>query len=147
MRREPFPEIDINHPNISPEPSGGCWIWTAGVNGGGYGCFKRLGRVYTVHRTAYEQRNGQTNKWVLHKCDNRRCCNPDHLYTGDVRDNGADMARRNRNAQQRRLDAASVRVIRQLSQEGESQMQLARRFGVGRHTVREAIAGRTWRHV
>jgi hypothetical protein len=30
-------------------------------------------------------------KLILHKCDNRTCCNPDHLFTGSHQDNLDDM--------------------------------------------------------
>jgi ATP-dependent Clp protease ATP-binding subunit ClpA len=28
--------------------------------------------------------------WILHRCHNEPCCNPDHLYVGDAMDNAQD---------------------------------------------------------
>jgi HNH endonuclease len=57
----------------------GCWPWKGGMNGG-HGCF------YTKHtrqanRIAWAVVNGPipAGMSIVPTCDNRRCCNPDHL--------------------------------------------------------------------
>jgi hypothetical protein len=35
-------------------------------------------------------------KWVLHKCDNQCCINPDHLFVGTRQDNIDDMCKKGR---------------------------------------------------
>lgn len=44
------------------------------------------------HRSAYEIVNGPipTGLWVLHRCGNKKCCNPKHLFLGTARDNSDD---------------------------------------------------------
>jgi len=60
----------------------GCWEWTGACNSGGYGQLCVLGHMRRVHRVAYELWNGPIPKglYVLHRCNNIRCCNPAHLY-------------------------------------------------------------------
>lgn len=60
----------------------GCWEWTGGDNGDGYGyvSIRDRGNVL-VHRFVYETLRGpvSTDLHLHHECQNRRCCNPDHL--------------------------------------------------------------------
>jgi len=85
---------------------GECWpIYGASTNGG-YAVIK-LGsmangtrRQDLAHRLSYQTFIGPIPEglWVLHKCDNRRCINPDHLFLGTAKDNTADMMSKERNA-------------------------------------------------
>ncbi len=51
-----------------------------------------------AHREAYKLAHGRIprGKLVLHKCDTRRCINPEHLYAGTAAQNTDDMLRRGR---------------------------------------------------
>lgn len=71
----------------------GCWIWLGQENHKGYGRIRPVGnRKYYTHRFAWEMKNGEIpqDKMVLHKCDIRTCCNPDHLYLGTHQENMRD---------------------------------------------------------
>ena len=75
----------------------GCWNWTGTKNLNGYGKMTMRDsnhvRYYsTAHRESYIFYNGPiiNNMYVLHKCDNPSCCNPDHLYLGTNSDNQKD---------------------------------------------------------
>lgn len=79
----------------------GCHVWSGSVGFSGYGQVSVEGRTWSAHRLAYEIANGPIAQdapkwWVLHKCDNPACCNPDHLYLGDAKDNANDMIDRKR---------------------------------------------------
>jgi HNH endonuclease len=77
----------------------GCWNWTRAIDAAGYGAFTVAQRVRKAHRAAFEVFRGQVvprGQPILHHCDNRRCCNPQHLYAGTMADNTADMMRRGR---------------------------------------------------
>ena len=72
----------------------GCWEWAKAINTNGYGVMGVNGHdVESCHRVSWTLLNGPipNNKMVLHKCDNKKCVNPDHLYIGDVKDNARDL--------------------------------------------------------
>jgi len=70
----------------------GCWNWT-GSTQNGYGQLNDKGRVFRVNRLAAHFWLGfdiESDKLILHKCDNKKCFNPEHLYIGDKGDNSKD---------------------------------------------------------
>ena len=78
------------------------WSWKGGLDTPGYGQF-RIGSVMVrAHRIAYFLRHKKLptyNKngdklFVCHHCDNKLCCNPDHLFLGTREDNFIDAHRK-----------------------------------------------------
>lgn len=81
----------------------GCWLWTGSTNHNGYGKLWVMNADGTrskvrAHRLSYELHKGPIPKGVLvlHRCDNRTCTNPDHLYLGTHWDNAYDAVKRGR---------------------------------------------------
>lgn len=80
----------------------GCWEYKVHRHSNGYGVVHTGGRfrskVTMVHRIIFSHYFGEIpkDKIVCHKCDNRPCCNPEHLYLGTYKDNYKDMLERNR---------------------------------------------------
>lgn len=137
----------------------GCWNWTGATNDG-YGMMiigsRWMGtrEVERVHRLSYTLFNGPIpdGKYALHKCDNRRCFNPDHLYLGDHAQNMADKVARGRQSPHRgednpraKLSARQVFEIREAYATGEfSFVKLGKAYGVGPSTIGGIVAGRLW---
>lgn len=66
---------------VAPEPNTGCWLWTASVDGGGYGKIVEHGVLKGAHRVSYELNVGTIPEGLDldHLCRVRSCVNPDHL--------------------------------------------------------------------
>lgn len=76
-----------------------CWNWTASADRFGRGRIWANGRSESSPRIAWELHHGRAvprSLLVLHTCDNPRCCNPKHLWTGTYRDNMLDMVEKGR---------------------------------------------------
>lgn len=77
-----------------------CWDSKIGRDSDGYGITARAdGTSARMHMMAFAIANNKIDKYgcptgvkglVLHRCNIRCCCNPNHLYEGDIFDNAAD---------------------------------------------------------
>lgn len=138
--------------------SNGCWNWVGGISSAGYGQF-RLGYkkpMVGAHRYSYQISTGVdvSGRVICHRCDNRRCVNPKHLFVGTQADNMQDMVDKRRSCYgtkntNAKLTESKVVKIRELYATGRfSQNELANKFGIASHrTIASAISGRTWAHV
>lgn len=66
----------------------------------GYIRLHRGKKLIRLHRYIYEMKYGKIPKglFACHKCDNRVCLNPEHIFLGDNKDNMNDMMNKNRQA-------------------------------------------------
>ena len=80
------------------DPASGCHIWQGSLNRQGYGQLSFRGRPAGAHRVAWIIKRGPiaNGLYVCHRCDERRCCNPDHMFLGTHTENMADMKAKNR---------------------------------------------------
>lgn len=80
-----------------------CWPWLTGCDADGYGQFWRNNVNERANRVVWELIHGEIPKdqwgftlYVLHTCDNPKCCNPKHLWIGTPGDNTKDTSRKGR---------------------------------------------------
>ena len=78
----------------------GCFIWTGNTNRQGYGQSGFRTVLVPNHRQMYRINHDmvelQTEQFVCHTCDERRCWNPDHLWLGTCADNQLDAVKKGR---------------------------------------------------
>jgi hypothetical protein len=123
--------------------SGECWIWIGAVHKGGYGVFQIRRRSQRAHRIAWEMseaRRVPDGLVICHRCDNRRCVNPKHLFLGTHGDNNRDTVSKGRWRKgpnvhgeancTAKLSNADVALIRAAPKRQVTAKQLAERFGV-----------------
>lgn len=127
-----------------------CWEWTGEIKPEGYGIIreKRTKKIY-VHRLSYEIHKGQIPKgfYVCHKCDNRSCVNPEHLFAGTPTDNNHDMFKKGRNSAIK-LNEHKVKEIKKLINEGNiSLRKIAKIYGVHHINISKIKNGIVWKHV
>ncbi len=139
----------------------GCVTFGGFINSSGYGHIGTgslrdgtLGLTRT-HRASWEFFRGPIPKgqYVLHHCDNRACCNPEHLFLGSAADNTADMMAKARNKGKvfrgedhwaAKLKVADVLYIRESSLPTKA---LAEKYGVSCEQINGIKRKSTWRHV
>jgi hypothetical protein len=134
-----------------------CLIWTGYHYPDGYGGIFLHGKRRRVHRVSYELHKGPIppGMMVLHACDVRDCCNPDHLSLGTAADNAADMVARNRQAKGKqngrtRLSEEDVIAIRRAYRPRSptrGNAALARQYGVSPATISYVVSHRHWTHI
>lgn len=80
------------------EKTDDCWIWKGGINFWGYGQMNFNGRNTGAYRVSWILHNDEIpgKLFVLHKCDNPLCVNPDHLFLGTQKDNIQDCIKKGR---------------------------------------------------
>lgn len=148
-----------------------CWNWTAGLDKkDGYGVFDlhRLGRSMRAHRVSFLLDRGflPHAAFICHKCGNRTCVNPRHLYAGNAQTNAADTIAHGRttkgiNPQMidpdcvpkgedhlwSKLKVEDVRKIRKLCIRGVSLWKIAKMFNVTHGAILHIVNGRNWKSV
>lgn len=124
-----------------------CWEWT-GNCAKGYGKIGiggKHGATLPTHRVSWEIHHGLIPEglWVLHKCDNPKCVNPNHLFLGTASDNAKDMAAKNRNKNgTTKLTVENVVQIRSMNQLPHG--KIAAIFSVSRPTISRILSEKTW---
>lgn len=130
----------------------GCWEWTArthkgyGQMGGGS---KRGDYIKPAHRISWEIHFGPIpdGLWVLHKCDNRKCVNPDHLFLGTVLDNTRDMDSKGRGARgiKHPITKLNEEQVLKIKSSTDPITTLAERFNVTPGLIRQIYKGIIWK--
>lgn len=137
----------------------GCWEWTAHVGKvDGYGriLLAPRGKTVAVHRFSWQIHFGEPPRelHVCHKCDNRRCVRPDHLFLGTDQDNCDDKIAKGRGSHgvnydpvTKKLTEEKVMAIRRGLREGESLSALGRLYGVRPSTIANIRDRVTWKRI
>lgn len=132
-----------------PEPNSGCWIWLGSISAGGYARIT-VNRSVNAHRISYAAYVDDilSDLHVLHRCDNRCCVNPEHLFLGSNRDNIADKVAKGRQARNAGIKHPSVKLTEEQAlavyADQRPFSEIARSFGLTRGTVVGIKSGKSW---
>lgn len=139
-----------------------CWEWNGRLQQG-YGMTGWDGGNYRTHRIALvtlglldspaAPKDRRAHGFVLHECDNRRCCNPTHLRVGTCLENNRDCIDKKRavfvNGERHgsaKLNTELIREIRSLRGKFP-QSDLARKYGVSQSRISAIQREVSWRSV
>jgi len=136
---------------VDPAPSECCWEWTACKFPLGYGQFKLNYRNLSAHRVAYTLAKSEIpdDLIVRHTCDNRLCCNPDHLILGTHTDNMADRQERNRQAkgEQHSKSKLTAKQVMEIYSSLLPRNELAKLYNISKRNVFYIKSKQRWKHL
>lgn len=150
----PYREIETFNAKVKVGSDADCWLWAGAKQRAGYGHFRnQSGKTITASRFAYELAYGciAAGLHVLHRCDNRACVNPSHLFLGTHNENMADMAIKGRTTRgeknhSAKLTADQVLEIRSL-RGVVRQKDVAAKFGLNITYVSHIWTRQSWKHI
>lgn len=129
--------------------------------GGSNGAYSRVlvgtratGRKHVyAHRLVWETLNQPLlpGQCVLHRCDNPKCINPEHLFVGTQADNMKDMASKGRGGAPRGAKHLSAKLTEEQAKyvlaSSANSSALAKELGVTYQTIYALRTGITWKHL
>ncbi len=142
---------------VRVEKTSNCWKWIGATQPDGYGSVTFHGQRWPAHKFAFFLTHGKVTKglFILHKCDNKGCVNPDHLYEGTTKDNARDASQRGRLNPHRGESCSTSKLTTQNVIEIRKRYRwykvpaslLAKEYGVCRQLINGIIARKKWAHV
>lgn len=142
-----------------------CWPWTGAISSNGYGSVGYSNRICGAHRVAaYLSGIILSPVWepslrertlVLHTCDNPLCCNPNHLFVGNFKDNSDDkyLKQRANNVRgtdhycSKMTDKQVLDIREQYKTTCHSYANTGRKYGVSSNAIRKIVLGLSYSHL
>lgn len=141
--------------NLSVDKTDTCWNFNKKLTTDGYGRIRvridSKAKSIRIHRLAWELYNGPIPQGldVLHRCDNRKCARPDHLFLGTDIDNMRDMAVKGRAgmAKLSKEQVLNIRAEYEANPRRGTIAQLAQEHGVCIQTICNVVHRRNYRYI
>jgi hypothetical protein len=135
--------------------SEGCWNWRGSTDSKGRANINTNGRPKYAAIVSWEMINGTVPNGlvVCHKCDNKLCVRPDHLWVGTQRENMQDMIDKGRmklppRTRGEKHPTAKVTwdIVREIrANTTDTQATMAVRYGLCVSAVGHIKSGRNWK--
>lgn len=119
----------------------------------GYRRARFNGRVVGAHRIAWEKANGPIPEGmsVCHRCNNKSCENPDHLYLGthkqNIQDAWADGLVPKMQGERHGKARLTEQQVLEIRASDLSRSKLAEMYQVHRATIQHIVERKSWRHI
>lgn len=131
-----------------------CIVWSKGASGSGYGAARIGGKQVGAHRLVWESAFGPIpdGMVVCHRCDNKRCVNPAHLFLGTQAENIRDamskgrMPKGSQNGNARLNEWSAVGILARLLQR-QPQRAVAQEFSTTQANISSIWRGLSWSHL
>lgn len=133
-----------------------CWEWNKSFKSEGYGNAWWNNKHEIAHRLSWTCYVGEIPQGlnVLHKCDNRKCINPKHLFLGTILDNNRDRKNKGRNANTfgernpfSKLTEKQVMDILTRLRKKERGSSIAKLYNVSKHAISKIKTGKNWAYL
>jgi len=137
--------------------SNGCWEWIGALTSFDYGAFWLGNETVRAHRFSYELYVGSIpdDLCILHKCNNRRCVNPGHLYLGTYLDNVNDSVKAGTHCTNHeinfgdhrtntKLSRSDIVCIRKMLRDKIKRWLIAWIYQIGYPNISLIATGKTW---
>lgn len=129
-----------------------CWMWDGPIGNHGYGImtFKRQRDTAPRWSVKIFKKEDPKGLYVCHKCDNRKCVNPEHLFLGTPDDNIQDMMKKGRQRfgiTRKNTKLTDEQVFFIIDNPKIGNTDLAKRFKVSQALVSNIRTGRLRRHL
>ena len=137
--------------NVSIRGPDDCWVWNKSTtNGYGKVWDNESGKLIRAHRFAYDLCLGDIGDLqVLHRCDNRPCCNPNHLFLGTDKNNSDDMTAKGRAAkgQEHYLSKLTNVDVLAILSDRRSNVSIAKSHDISASNVSRIKNRKIWKHI
>lgn len=135
-----------------------CWNWKGKLHKSGYALMiygkdhKQIG----AHRVSWIIHFGEIPEglYVCHKCDNKKCTNPEHLFLGTPKENTQDMLKKDRKNTpigekvfSSKLTSKQVIKIKKMLSLGVTMTKLALKYNVSLSAISDIKKEKTWKHI
>lgn len=126
-----------------------CWEWFGFRKPTGYGANPAMSEA-RAHRMSWALHFGPIpeGKWVLHRCDNPPCFNPEHLFIGDPRINAHDRDAKGRQRTVKGDDSPHSKITEEqasqifpLSEQGLSAVEISKIVPLSPTQIKRILRG------
>lgn len=133
-----------------------CWEWVGSQKAGWHGQWRNAaGKIELTHRASWRLFKSEIpgGLFVLHKCDNPLCVNPNHLFLGTQSDNLRDMWNKGRahpgvsRGEKHGMSKLTAEAVADIRSSQLSGVELAKLYGVTTTTICDVRKRRIWKHV
>jgi len=142
---------------ISIKGDDDCWEWQGCKNSTGYGSMTASQKTYSAHRIVFyltypnvislqAPSDKKSKQFILHKCDNRLCCNPSHMMLGNYDDNNKDAAAKGRSKAPKgaehklaKLTQDQARKVREIHKTGLTFVQIGKMFNIHANNISRIV--------